>query len=181
MYVTEVGWPTAAGQPATGTLLESWELASDEALPADRVPAATFDANPPAALQRFVYQENQPARPVPYSVTITQALGLIRPHVGSNIALVIYGISTDVVVPDDVNRENEIRQNLRSRTETGFGWDISLGTDFNIHNRVALEGGVRFLKSFGVPQQLGAGSMRVEPAYFQIYLGLGVGFRSTNH
>jgi len=107
--------------------------------------------------------------------------GLIRPHVGSNIALVIYGISTDVVVPDDVNRENEIRQNLRSRTETGFGWDISLGTDFNIHNRVALEGGVRFLKSFGVPQQLGAGSMRVEPAYFQIYLGLGVGFRSTNH
>jgi len=38
---------------------------------------------------------------------------------------------------------------------------------------------VRFLKSFGVPQQLGAGSMRVEPAYFQIYLGLGVGFHSA--
>src|SRR5213594_500610 len=102
--------------------------------------------------------------------------GLIRPHVGSNIALVIYGISTDVVVPDDVNRENEIRQNLRSRTESGFGWDLALGTDLNFDNTVALEGGVRFLKSFGVPQQLGAGSMRVEPAYFQIYLGLGVGF-----
>ena len=102
--------------------------------------------------------------------------GLVRPHVGTNIALVVYNISTDVVVPDDANRENEIRQNLRSRTETGFGWDLTLGTDFNIHNTVALEGGVRFLKTFGVPQQLGAGSMRVEPAYFQIYLGLGLGF-----
>ncbi len=107
--------------------------------------------------------------------------GFIRPHVGSNIALVIYGISTDIVVPDDVNRENEIRQNLRSRTETGLGWDVTVGTDFNIRNIVALEGGARFLKSFGVPQQLGAGSMRVEPAYFQIYLGLGVGFRGTKH
>lgn len=102
--------------------------------------------------------------------------GLIRPHVGSNVALVVYDISTDVVVPDDLNRQNEIRQNLRNRTESAFGWDVTLGTDFNIHNTVALEGGVRFLKTFGVPQQLGAGSRRVEPAYFQIYLGLGVGF-----
>ena len=33
-----------AGQPETGTLLQSWELVSDEMLPAERVPAATFDA-----------------------------------------------------------------------------------------------------------------------------------------
>jgi len=102
--------------------------------------------------------------------------GFIRPHIGSNIALIVYGITTDVVVPDDTDRENEIRQNLRSRTESGLGWDISLGSDFNILDKVAIEGGVRFLKSFGVPQQLGAGSMRVEPAYFQVYLGVGVGF-----
>jgi opacity protein-like surface antigen len=102
--------------------------------------------------------------------------GLIRPHVGSNIALVVYSISTDVVVPDDANRENEIRQNLRSHTESGFGWDVTLGTDFNIKDKWAVEGGVRFLKSFGVPQQLGAGTVRVEPAYFQIYLGVGASF-----
>jgi hypothetical protein len=102
--------------------------------------------------------------------------GLIRPHVGSNVALVLYNIHTDVVVPDDANRENEIRQNLRSRTETAFGWDITLGTDLNFTNHWALEGGVRFLKTFGVPQQLGAGSTRIEPAYFQIYLGVGMGF-----
>jgi hypothetical protein len=67
-----------AGQPETGTLLQSWELVSDEALPAERVPAATFDATPPAALLRFIYQENQPARPVSHSVTITQALDLAQ-------------------------------------------------------------------------------------------------------
>lgn len=102
--------------------------------------------------------------------------GLFRPHVGSNIALVVYDISTDVVVPDDVNPENEIRQNLGSRTEAAFGWDLTLGADFNLKNKWAVEGGVRFLKTFGLPQQLGAGSVRVEPAYFQIYLGVGLSF-----
>jgi hypothetical protein len=67
-----------AGQPEIGMLLQSWELVSDEALPAERVPAATFDANPPAALQRLAYLENQPGRPAPYSVTITQALALAQ-------------------------------------------------------------------------------------------------------
>jgi len=69
---------TWAGLPEVGTLLQSWELVSDEAVPAERVPAATFDANPPAALQTKMYQENRPARPAPYSVTITQALALAQ-------------------------------------------------------------------------------------------------------
>ena len=37
--------------------------------------------------------------------------GFVRPHIGANLALVVYDISTDVVVPDDIDRENEIRQN----------------------------------------------------------------------
>jgi len=69
---------TWAGLPEIGTLLQSWELVSNETLPIARVPAATFDANPPDAFQRWSYQENQPARPVPYSVTITQALDLAQ-------------------------------------------------------------------------------------------------------
>jgi hypothetical protein len=69
---------TWAGLPGTGTLLQSWELASDETLPAARVPAATFDPNPPAALQHWMYQQNQPTRPVPHSITITQALDLMQ-------------------------------------------------------------------------------------------------------
>lgn len=106
--------------------------------------------------------------------------GLLRPHVGSNIALIVYDITTDIVVPNDANRENEIRQNLRSRTESALGWDITLGTDFNFGNKVPVEVGVRFLKTFRVPQQLGAGSVTVAPAYFQAYLGVGIGFGAGN-
>jgi len=40
--------------------------------------------------------------------------GFLRPHAGVNIAIVLYEIQTDVVVPDDFNRENEIRQSLRA-------------------------------------------------------------------
>jgi len=69
---------TWAGQPATGTLLQSWELISDEVVPPARIPAATFDATPPDALQRWSYQQNQPVRPVPSNVTITQALALAQ-------------------------------------------------------------------------------------------------------
>jgi hypothetical protein len=69
---------TWAGRPGTGTLLQSWELVSDQALPAERVPATAFDATPPAALLHFMYRDNQPTRPAPYSVTITQALELAQ-------------------------------------------------------------------------------------------------------
>jgi len=83
--------------------------------------------------------------------------GTFRPHVGANVALVFYGISTDVVVPDDQNRENEIRQSLRDENRTAFGYDVTLGVDINPWNKVTLDVGARFIKSFNVPQQLGAG------------------------
>ena len=102
--------------------------------------------------------------------------GFIRPHIGANLALVIYGIGTDVVIPDDSDRENEIRQNLKSETRTVFGYDFNAGVDFNIANAVPVEIGARYLKSFDVPQQLGAGSVKVSPEYFQIYFGVGLGF-----
>ncbi len=99
--------------------------------------------------------------------------GFFRPHVGVHVALVNYGISTDVVVPDDTNRENEIRQNLHSENRTVFGYDLNAGTDFNFGNWF-LEGGSRFAKSFNVPQQLGGGAVSIHPGYLQIYVGLGV-------
>jgi hypothetical protein len=67
---------TWAGVVESGTLLQSWELVTDETLPAEQVPPSTFDARPPDALQRWVLTQNEPARPVPFSVTITQALDL---------------------------------------------------------------------------------------------------------
>jgi hypothetical protein len=69
---------TWAGQPETGTLLQSWELLSDETLPPARVPDATFDSAVPAALQRWSFNQDAYARPAPASVTITQALDLAQ-------------------------------------------------------------------------------------------------------
>jgi opacity protein-like surface antigen len=100
--------------------------------------------------------------------------GTFRPHVGVNIAAVVYGISTDIVVPDDYDREREIRQNLRDQHEFAFGYDITAGLDINPWNTVTIDVGARFLKSFNVPQQLGPGSVTIHPGYVQTYLGIGV-------
>jgi opacity protein-like surface antigen len=102
--------------------------------------------------------------------------GFIRPHAGVNLAFINYGISTDVVVPDDEDYENEIRQNLSSEDHWVVGYGITFGIDLNFSNTVAVDGGVRFLKSFAVPQQLGEGSVKVHPQYFQVYLGIGLSF-----
>lgn len=102
--------------------------------------------------------------------------GFIRPFVGVNLAAVHYRIDTDVVIPDDSDRENEIRQNLESEGNTVFGFDITIGGDMNFYQKVTVEGGVRYMKSFSVPQQLGGDAVDVSPEYFQIYLGAGYSF-----
>ena len=101
--------------------------------------------------------------------------GFFRPHLGIHIALIHYGISTDIVVPDDINRENEIRQNLSSQSHTVFGYDLDASADLNF-GKWFVEGGSRFAKGFNVPQQLGAGAVTVHPGYIQFYVGLGVNF-----
>jgi hypothetical protein len=103
--------------------------------------------------------------------------GFIRPHAGFNLAMIVYGISTDVVIPDDKN-ENEIRQSLRDENHLAFGYDITLGVDLNFSNTFALDGGVRYLKTFSLPQQLGEDSETVHPQYFQVYIGIGYSFRA---
>ena len=103
--------------------------------------------------------------------------GFIRPHAGVNLAMIVYGISTDVVIPDD-DEENEIRQNLRSDNHLAFGYDVTLGVDLNFSNTIAIDGGVRYLKTFSLPQQLGEDSETVHPQYFQVYVGIGLSFRS---
>jgi len=100
--------------------------------------------------------------------------GFLRPHVGANLALLVYELVADVVVPDDYNREQEIRQKLSDETRVAFGYDLTMGLDLNFSNTIALDGGVRYLKSLRVPQQLGEGSVMIYPQYFQVYLGVGI-------
>jgi hypothetical protein len=52
-----------------------------------------------------------------------------------------------------------------------------MGVDLNFWNKWNLEGGVRYLKSFSLPQLLGEGSEKIHPQYFQIYIGAGISFR----
>jgi opacity protein-like surface antigen len=102
--------------------------------------------------------------------------GFIRPFAGLNFAVVYYSIRTDVVVPDDDDRENEIRQHLRRKEHWVAGYDFSLGADLNFSNTIAIEGGVRYLKSLSLPQQLAEDAVKISPEYFQIYIGAGVSF-----
>jgi hypothetical protein len=102
--------------------------------------------------------------------------GFIRPHAGVNLALTVYHYNLDVVVPDDSDRENEIRQDLDQESEAVFGYDVTLGVDLNFSNTVVLDGGVRYIKSFAVPQQLADEAEKIHPQYFQVYLGVGVAF-----
>jgi hypothetical protein len=98
-----------------------------------------------------------------------------RPHAGMNIALVVYSISTDLIVSDSSTGE-EIVQNVSDESHTVAGYDITLGIDLNFSNKFAIDGGIRYVKSFAVPQQLGEGSVKIHPQYFQVYLGIGLGF-----
>jgi opacity protein-like surface antigen len=104
--------------------------------------------------------------------------GFIRPYAGLNVALVVYGIDTDIVIPDDHDSDNDIHQDLEEEYHTVFGSDITLGVDFNFSNKWNLDTGVRYLKSFSLPQQLGEGSEKIHPEYFQFYIGAGVSFRT---
>ena len=97
--------------------------------------------------------------------------GFLEPYANLAIAVVFYGISTSVVVPDDSNRENSINQTLSDQNEAAFGWSAGTGVHLNF-GRWGIDGGARFLKQYGVPQQLGDGAVTIQPAYIQSRLGV---------
>ncbi|MFN0158915.1 MAG: hypothetical protein ACKVRP_12695 [Bacteroidota bacterium] len=102
--------------------------------------------------------------------------GFLRPHAGVNLALIFHDFSIDNVVPNDADPDNPISQNLEHILHVVFGYDLTIGLDLNFSNTVALDGGVKYVKSFFVPQQLGSASVKIYPQYFQIYFGVGVSF-----
>lgn len=101
--------------------------------------------------------------------------GFLRPHLGANLAVVWYGISTQVTIPDPADETNSITRTLDSNYKAAFGYDTNAGIDLNIANQIPVEVGMRFLKTFNLPQPLGEGSVGVSPAYIQGYLAVGWG------
>ena len=102
--------------------------------------------------------------------------GFLRPHIGANLAVVWYHISTDIQIPNDADPDNPVIKTLDSHTKGAFGYDLNAGIDLNIGNFLPVEFGVRYLESFEVPQQLGQGAVSISPSYYQGYLAIGVGF-----
>jgi len=95
-----------------------------------------------------------------------------RPYAAINLALHVYGISSDIVQKDPYDPTIEDTETISSTSHAVAGCDMTFGLDLNVSQLVALDGGFRFVKSFAVPQQLGEGSVKVYPYYFQIYLGI---------
>lgn len=102
--------------------------------------------------------------------------GLLEPYANAAIGLVFYGINTNVVVPDDSDRQNSINQKLSEQNEAAFGWSAGTGLNLNF-GRWGLDGGARFLKQYGVPQQLGDGAVTIQPSYIQYRLGVSFAIR----
>ena len=103
--------------------------------------------------------------------------GFLEPYANAAVALVVYGISTDVVIPNDANPDNSIKQHLSSKTEAAFGWSAGTGVNLNF-GRWGIDGGARFLKQYGVPQQLGNGAVTIQPSYVQYRLGVSLPIRN---
>ena len=99
--------------------------------------------------------------------------GFLEPYANLALGLVVYDITSSVVIPDDINRENSINQRLGGQTEAAFGWSAGTGLNLNF-GHWGLDGGVRFLKQYGVPQQLGDGAVTIQPSYLQYRLGVSI-------
>ena len=107
--------------------------------------------------------------------------GFLRPYVGANVAAIWYGVGSEYVIPDDYDHEKDVHQQISSRSHGVFGWDASVGVDFNFVDRASLDLGVRYLHSYAVPQQLGQGAITIQPGYVQYRVGVGFGRRTLEH
>ena len=105
----------------------------------------------------------------------SHANAFFRPYVGLHGALIYNVIDADLVVPDNYDPDNEIRQDLSSDSEFLFGFDITAGLEMRISNEWSLDLGMKRLKTFGEPKQLSYGAVTVHPSYNLFYVGVRYG------
>jgi len=103
--------------------------------------------------------------------------GFLQPYANASVALVHYYSNTNVVIPNDADPDNPLVQDLTEQYEFAFGWSGGAGLNLNF-GRWGIDGGVTFLKQYGVPQQLGTGSVTVHPAYLQFRVGVSLPIRT---
>jgi hypothetical protein len=97
--------------------------------------------------------------------------GTLEPYANLALSMIAYGYYDDIqLTAGDASREL-----LVSQHEVAAGWSAGAGVNLNFRG-FGMTGGVRYLRQFGTPQQLGNGTVRVEPAYMQYRLGVTVPF-----
>jgi opacity protein-like surface antigen len=74
---------------------------------------------------------------------------LFRPHGGLTLAVVRYSVSTDLRNQDDTY------DTINEEAKVIFGCDMTFGLNMNFHDEWDIDLGVRYVKSFGLIQQLG--------------------------
>jgi opacity protein-like surface antigen len=161
---TEPGWGfgvqlTATGRSKTATLIDRGVLAGIAGIEYVNLQAQEALVYDPGGGTVSVERNNQYLGRLYLGPEIgAHGHGLVRPHAGANLALVLYGISYGNGLGDH---------------KITYGYDFSAGLDMNPWNTVSLDLGARYVKMFGIPAQLAFETAEpIEPAYVQAYLAV---------
>ena len=97
--------------------------------------------------------------------------GSLEPYANLALAMITYGYFDDV----QLTAGGATSELLISQHEVGVGWSAGAGVNLNF-SRFGVTGGVRYLRQFGTPRQLGNRAVLIEPAYMQYRIGVTVPF-----
>ena len=97
--------------------------------------------------------------------------GTVEPYANLALSMIVYGFFDDVQISGG-SAPGEL---LVSEHEVAAGWSAGAGVNLNF-SRFGVSGGVRYLREFGTPQQLGNDTVVIQPAYMQYRIGLTVPF-----
>lgn len=101
--------------------------------------------------------------------------GFLQPYAAVHGTLVNHSINTTLTEPDDVNPDLTHTQ-TSGEGDWGTGYDLTLGTNLNFWDRFGIQGGVRYLRTFGLNEPLGDEAKTIDPEYVEVFLGASITF-----
>jgi hypothetical protein len=93
--------------------------------------------------------------------------GTIEPYANLALSMLVYGYAEDLKLTSGGATKNL----YVSQHEVGVAWAAGAGVNLNFR-RFGVTGGVRYLRQFGAPRQLGNGTVVIQPAYVQYRVGI---------
>jgi hypothetical protein len=99
--------------------------------------------------------------------------GFFQPWVGLHGGLVVHSVNTTLSIDFD-DPSDDLSQTKRRETDTGVGYDVAAGVNLNFRNRFGVQGGVKYLHSFGLDEPIGEDRLKVDPEYFEAFAGISI-------